>query len=336
MTDRVWVLGAGGPAGFNVAAAAKAAGYRVVGVDSVPAHLPWAERVCDVVLSHASIPNEPLAYDEVVLPQPESLVRLCTELRAESGGYPRYHGPSLGTINAVADKARTAEIWASTGLRRYPPVVIGPEIPDYLHIAQDALGPTFWLRNRNGAGARGAILVSDLREAYHWIRLREVRFGESPVNFIAEEYLPGRDFCWTAVYHEGDRIASFSRERLEWLFPGLAPFSGRTGTPIRSRVVHDSRVFHTGRMAVEAVDKKPHGVYCVDMREDKQGIPRPTEINAGRWATTSPLYRHMGPNLVALQIRLALDDHVDELGDDIYPAGAELMRHIDMGLVVKP
>lgn len=332
--DRVWVIGAGGPAGFNVAAAAKAAGYRVVGVDNVPARLPFAEKVCDVVLSHGSIPNEPLAYDELVLPQPEALVALCASLRAESG-YPRYHGPSTSILKTTTNKAAALEVWAHHGLRSSKPVRIGPEIPDWLHIARDTFGGTFWLRANNGAGARGAILVSDLREAYHWIRLHEVRFGMFN-QFIAEEFLPGRDFCWTALYHEGYRIASFARERLEWIYPHLAPFSGRTGTPVRSRVVHDSRVLETGRMSVEAIDKKPHGVYCVDMREDKQGIPRPTEINAGRWATTSPLYRHMGPNLVALQIRLAHDDRADELGDDIYPEGAELMRHIDMGLVVKP
>jgi carbamoyl-phosphate synthase large subunit len=174
------------------------------------------------------------------------------------------------------------------------------------------------------------MLVSDLREAYHWIRLHEVRFGMFG-QFMAEEYLPGRDFCWTALYHEGERVASFARERLAWLYPQMAPFSGRTGTPTHSRVVHDYRVNGQGAAAVAVVDDKPHGVYCVDMREDEDGFPVPTEVNAGRFATTSSLYFPAGPNLVAAHIRLANGDEPGRLGDDLYPEGTELVRHVDMG-----
>lgn len=333
MRDEVVVFGAGGPAGFNVAAAARDAGFYVTGYDSVEEHLPFARRVCHRVVHTDWIP---VGDGSVLLPQPEALVRRCAEARDD--GLVKYHGPSTRVLATVADKKEAAAIWHRAGLRTKPPVLIGNPIPDHLHIARDTLGPTFWLRANSGAGARGAILVSDLREAYHWIRLHEVRFGMFG-QFVAEEYLPGRDYCWTAIYHEGERVASFSRERLEWLYPHLAPFSGRTGTPTRCRVVHDEDVLCVGAEAVATVDPAPHGVYCVDMREDADGVPRPTEINAGRWATTSPLYRAFGPNLVAWHVALAHGQDVwrgSYPGDDCYPDGAELLRHIDMGQVAIP
>jgi carbamoyl-phosphate synthase large subunit len=313
-----------------VADAASEAGYRVFGVDASESMLPLAEEVCYATFQKDGMPD--IHPDVPIITQPEALLH-ATAIGRDHGLY-NWHGPSTDVVTNMMVKSYSTSIWSEAGIgTKYPPVVIGPEIPDYLAIARDTFGPTFWLRANGGAGARGAILVRDLRAAFHWIRLHEVQFGEAP-QFVAEEYLPGLDYCWTALYHEGERVASFARERLEWLYPHLAPFSGRTGTPTYSRVVHDSRVLRTGEQAVALVDPKPHGVYCVDMREDEDGHPVPTEINAGRWATTSPLYHMVGPNLVAAQIRLANGDHVGEIGDDCYPEGAELLRHIDMGSMI--
>jgi len=39
-------------------------------------------------------------------------------------------------------------------------------------------------------------------------------------------------------------------------------------------------VLRMAQNAVYAVDGKPNGIYCVDLREDKDGPPTPTEINA--------------------------------------------------------
>lgn len=328
MRDSVTVLGVGGPAGFNVAKAAHAAGYQVYGFDSSPAMLPLANEVCAETHVLSVVPRGNGAYSSrPVICQPEALLPHTAELR--DSGLINYHGPRTSVLTQLADKYVTVLEFEKAGLRSGP-VRIGPEIPDWLHIAQDKFGKTFWLRADSGAGASGAMLVHDLREAYHWIRLHEIRFGMEG-RFIAEEYLPGRDYCWTALYHEGERVASFARERLEWLYPRLAPFSGRTGTPTRARIVHDDLVSTVGRAAVQAIDDQPHGVYCVDMRENVKLIPRPTEINAGRWATTSPAYYEFGPNLVAAHIRLAYGDDPGDVGDDCYPAGAEVLRHIDMG-----
>lgn len=327
MRDTVAVLGVGGPAGFNVADAANAAGYRVFGIDASESMLPLAACVCYATFQKDGIPD--IHPDVPLICQPEALLH-ATAIGRDHGLY-NYHGPSTDVILNMTVKSYATSIWSEAGIgAKRPPVVIGPEIPDYLQVAKNTFGGTFWLRANSGAGARGAILVSDLREAYHWIRLHEVRFGMFG-QFVAEEYLPGLDYCWTALYHEGERVASFSRERLEWIYPKMAPFSGRTGTPTYSRVVHDSRVLSTGEQAVALIDPKPHGVYCVDMREDEDGWPVPTEVNAGRWATTSPIWHRAGPNLVAAHIRLANGDDPGEIGDDCYPDGAELLRHIDMG-----
>jgi carbamoyl-phosphate synthase large subunit len=237
--------------------------------------------------------------------------------------------PRTEVIDICQDKVRAIMRWKEAGLRKRAQPIYD-EIADYLHSAADLFGMPFWLRADRGAGARGATLVDDLRIGYHWVRYWQTRGFDW--RFIAEEYFPGRDFCWTSLWKDGELFAAFARERLEWIYPHLSP-SGRTGTPSISETVHNPFVTEMAYAAVKAIDARPNGIYCVDLREDKDGIPRPTEINAGRWATTSPLYSEIGPNLPDLHAQLAVGETVEPLGDDIYPAGVRLSRHIDCGHV---
>src|SRR5262249_2993890 len=149
--------------------------------------------------------------------------------------------------------------------------------PDYLKLAEDHLGLPFWLRATAGAGAKGAIKVEQLTNAFHWIRFWE---GRSHMRWMAEEFFPGRDIAWCSIWHRGDLLTSFARERMEYLYPHLTP-EGLTGTPTIARVIHDPDVNRMGKRAVLSIDPRPHGIYSVDLREDETGHPRPTEINAG-------------------------------------------------------
>jgi hypothetical protein len=286
----------------------------------------------------------PTAIDElgadVVIPQPDPLVGTVAamELRAQT------LLPGVRTIAHCQDKFVSSDHWHEIGLRRLAPVLIQEPWPDHLHIARDRLGSPFWLRARSGAGAKGAVVVSELEQGFHWLRFWQTR-GET-FGWVAEEYLPGRDFAWSGVFYEGVLQASFARERLEYLYPHLTP-EGLTGTPTIARVVHDDRVNEVAFDAVTAIDDRPHGIYSVDLREDAEGNPRPTEINAGRGFTTFGLWSLYGPNFIDLVVRLALHGegwwlHRPDLTPpekwNALPEGLTLNRHIDCGFIftVKP
>jgi carbamoyl-phosphate synthase large subunit len=148
------------------------------------------------------------------------------------------------------------------------------------------------------------------------------------MDFIAEAYLPGRDLAWTSLWWEGMLIASFGRERLEYIYPNLAP-SGRTGTPTIARTVHDHELNTTAFNTVVAIDPKPHGFYSVDLREDKDGIARPTEVNAGRCFTTSYLSTAAGVNFMDLWCCLIQGETPYVEAVNSIPADLVWMRHID-------
>jgi hypothetical protein len=321
---RVVCYGAGGPAGFNFCKAAQAAGWYVFGVDSSELHRPFVDACSDETVIGPLDEASSYLDADVFHSQPEQGVRLLSTRR----DYLNVLLPNDDVLTVCRDKATSAIHWAGYGLRRFPPARITDPYPDALHHAADKLGQPFWLRATEGAGARGATLVDDLRTGYHWLRYWESRGFEG--EWIAEEYLPGREYNWSGVFRDGELYAGFARERLEWLYPHLAP-SGRTGTPTVAVTVDAPLVVDTALAAIDAIDPKPNGVYCVDLVQDFEGIPRPTEINAGRFATTTPLYHEVGPNLVDIYLRLAMGEDVEPLGPDCMEPGITLARHIDCG-----
>lgn len=331
---RVAVLGAGGPAGVNALRALKAAGHECIAVDSDERHLVWCEQLAQTRHMPEPTIEDINALDvHFVLPQPDPLVLWLSQHQAALNA--KTFLPSQSTVWACQDKRTTSLRWFRAGLREKQPHEVTEPWPDSLHLAADDLGLPLWLRATKGAGAKGAILVQRLDQAYHWIRFWQARGAD--IEWVAEEYLPGRDYAWSSVWFDGELKASFARERLEYLYPHLTP-EGLTGTPTVARIVHDERVNQTAHQAVLAIDEKPHGIYSVDLREDEGGTPRPTEINAGRGFTTMGLWSLYGANFLDLVVRLGVDGEnwwlyrPDLSAPDKWnaiPEGLTLHRHID-------
>lgn len=332
---RVAILGVGSPAGANTAAALKAAGHRVFGTEANDLHQGFAWSAAHEVL--AGQPDVDWLNEkevQVVVAQPDSLVGWLADNQHRLDG--RTLLPSRYAIDTCQDKHLTALLWEQAGLRVHEPVSIGPELSDWVHVAADRFGLPFWLRARAGAGGRASTLVTTLPQAYHWIRYWQEHTPD--VEFVAEEFLPGDDLSWTGVYHEGALVASYARRRDAYPYPHLT-VTGKTGTPSVATVVHDADVNACAEAAVQAVDPGWHGIACVDMVRDADGVPRPTEINAGRFHTTTGLYHQAGVNLPDLVVRLAWygsqwwlarPDLTPPAARDCYDDGLRLERHFDL------
>jgi carbamoyl-phosphate synthase large subunit len=203
------------------------------------------------------------------------------------------------------------------------------------------LGRPLWVRARHGAGGRLSLLCNDAAEARLWIELWVKRGGGTVDEFIIQEYLPGRNIAWDSLWKHGKLVTSYSRERLEYPFKHISP-SGITGTPSVSRTIHDQRVNDSGRRAVGAIDPNPVGAYSVDVKESADGTPCITEVDAGKFHSTMPLWgyiavKHLGlpeyANLADLYVRLGLGEDVKEMPPktDLIPAGYYLLRDMDVG-----
>ena len=266
---------------------------------------------------------------DVVHSQPEGYV---LDLARERPEFVRHLLPAGRDVLACQDKWETAIRWRRDRLRDD---WVQRDIRDQSDVVEAAArcGLPFWMRASRGAGARGATEVHSVMMGVHWMKYWQER--NIDMDFIAEGFLPGRDFAWTSIWCDGRLICSTARERNQYMYPHLAP-SGRTGTPVVATVTHSEAVNVMATEAVLSVSAAPHGVWCVDLREDADGTPRPTEINCGRFFTTSYHTAAMGVNFPDIYIRLAMGEMPPDMPEyNALPDGWAWVRHIDCpGVVV--
>ena len=106
---------------------------------------------------------------------------------------------------------------------------------------------------------------------------------------MIQEYLPGKNIACDSLWYNGKMIASFTRERLEYPFKHISP-SGITGTPTVSRIIIDERINEIAKKAILASDSNPNGSYAVDLKGNKEDKPIVTEIDSGKFHTTTALW----------------------------------------------
>lgn len=332
---RVLVFGAGGPAGVNFTRSCRRAGHWVLGVDPDPRHFFYIEadhaETCPGHLEDGFTDwlVDTCAKHEIDLlhSQPEQIVMWLGDRHARDALPAKVWLPDRRTIVLCQDKFETSWRWSKAGLRPSP--VIRVEVEDQLAEAGEMFGYPFWLRATRGAGARGSTPVPSHRAGISWLTYWKERGVDW--EWIAEEYLPGRDFGWTSIWRNGELIISQGRERIEYIYPFLAP-SGRTGTPTIAVTRHDHRVNSVAEESVREIDADATGVFCVDLREDASGTPVPTEINAGRFFTTSDFYAAAGVNFVDIYVRLGMGEEIEGLPRvDAVEENVVWMRHIDCG-----
>ena len=202
-------------------------------------------------------------------------------------------------------------------------------------------GGPHWIRAKSGAGGNLSLLCNDSNEAEYWMKLWESKGKANFADFMLQEYLPGRNIAWDSFWYNGKLISSFTRERLEYPLKHISP-SGITGTPTVSKIIVDESVNIIGKNAVKSVDAEPHGNYAVDLKADSDGNWYVTEIDSGKFHTTTPLWGFISTkilkqdplfNLPYLYTMLGLEEISDPgfLGNDIYPEGIHILRHIDCG-----
>ena len=86
------------------------------------------------------------------------------------------------------------------------------------------------------------------------------------------------------------------RERVSWNF-GSRTISGVTWVTKVGVTCSHQDVTDIAIKSIYAIDKKPHGIYGVDMTYDKAGVPNPTEINISRFFTTVYFFTKAGLNM---------------------------------------
>lgn len=350
----VLVLGAGGPAGVNFIKSLLLTTKvdKIIGTETNKYHQYLVDRFVDKVYTvpkctedgYVDVINEIIEENDIdfVHAQPDVEVRNLAIRRDKIKA--KTFLPSTEAILLCQDKFESAKIWADQGLCDEPLEIETREnlTKQEIKHALEKYGK-IWLRAKEGAGGKGSTPVDNIETGYHWIRYWRSKDWEKNRSWdqwewMAQKYYPGRNIAWHSLWKNGELIVSQGRERLEYIYPNLAP-SGITGTPVVQKTIHDEVVNWIGKTSVLALDKKPNGIYCVDLKETELGDPMPTEINAGRFFTTSFFFSNAGylldierANMPYIYLLLGMDKEFPKgSAFNILPKNLYWIRHIDCG-----
>ena len=338
---RILITGVGGPAGVNFTQSLRIAPEKIllVGTEANNYYsnlsstdktyvVPEAGAFAYVDKINQIVEKEKIGF---IHPQPDIEVKAISENREKLNA--NTFLPSKMAIRVCQDKYKSAEVWEKSDV----PVAKTVELKNEADLKKAfvELGTPLWIRAKWGAGGKGSTPASSLKTALSWISYWKSRNKEW--EFIAQEYLRGRNIGFHGLWKEGTLVTSMARERLQYIYPHLAP-SGITGTPSVQRTIHDEKVNEVATEAVLAIDHTFNGIACVDLKENDEGIPCATEINAGRMFTTSfffsyaskKLLKNYHANLPYLYVKLAYRESVPNIPKyNILPQEVYWIRHID-------
>ena len=212
--------------------------------------------------------------------------------------------PDHNLVNALVDKATMTEHLESYDV--VPKSVrVDPKNID-IESVKDKLGFPFWIRSTSGSSGLGSLKVESEPALRNWITI-----NPNVDEFLASEFLPGRNLACKLLYYEGNLIRSAIGERVNYVMSKVAP-SGITGNTSFGRLINDKEVFEVSKKALELimekVGAKKHGFFTVDLKEDENGNPKLTEINV-RMVAFNACFAIGGINFPEDMIRLLDEDN---------------------------
>lgn len=335
---RILITGIGGSIGIDIARSLhQDSSLYLVGADGGIWGRRIGQRLCDRVVELPRGDRDPESFFQAlgdviereridfVFTNPDPELEALAALAALP---PTAHPlPTAEVIGLCLDKAATAARAIDANLGASFPDTRRVDDAESLEQAFRALTPPLWLRATTGPGGRGSLPVETVDEARAWIDYRNRR--GSTHRWVLQELLPGRNFNWTGLYVESRCIAEAAMERLSY-FLSAPTVSGVSGQVALSATVPPERFRATSDRVVRALDPEPQGLYSVDLREDREGAPRVTEVNP-RLAGRPSLFTRAGVNFPLAAVRGLLgDDPGDALAADGLEIGIHLYRQLDV------
>ena len=315
---RIIVTGAGGSASYNFIESLRLADedFYVIGTDMNKEHLELSNADKKYIVPPVTDPsyidkiNKIIEKEKIEFlhPQPDVEVGFISENRDKINAKTLL--PAKETIRICHDKMRLNLILRGKGINAPNSFLIKKK--KSIQTSIDELkkdNEKFWLRAIKGAGSRASIPVKEYAHAAMWIdywsKMRNIGYGE----FMISEFLPGKEFAFQSLWKDGEIITSQVRERLEYVFGNLT-VSGQSSSPSIAKTVAREDVNETATKAIKTIDLNATGIFCVDLKENNKGVPCVTEINPGRFFTTSDFFSHAGLNMPYYFIKMGLGEKI--------------------------
>lgn len=240
----------------------------------------------------------------VILPEVEVLEWAMS--RSKLNTPIKVHLPEYELANTLVNKHRLHDLlgetdWVPSFMR------VNPENYNYDRLSAE-VGEVFWIRSTEGSSGLGSLKIESESALAQWISIN------SGVNeFIATEYLPGRNLACKMLYFNGKLTRTACAERVNYIMAKVAP-SGITGNTSFGRLVNEPNLVKISEEALEFISKEVgcdlNGIFTVDFKENTKGKSKITEINIRHVAFTSSMAAG-GANIPYDTLKMLADNSSD-------------------------
>ncbi len=265
-----------------------------------PDYFPWIE---------ALVQQEGIDYAFV---QPESEIVEWGQYYEDHGRFPCpvFMGCKLFS-ESLKDKSIMASLLKGTDF--IPKTIkVTQENPRYEDVEKE-IGFPCWIRATKGSGGFGSLKLEDISSYKSWLFI-----NSSIPEFTVSEFLTGRHLANQMLYYQGEYVKGASLECVEYVMAKIAP-SRVTGNTHFGRFLNEDRINAFCDQCIQYLEKKlkvpAHGILSFDLKEDKDGALKVTEVNIRHMAYTGVM-AEIGFDLIEDTIRIIEDGNADNVRRD--------------------
>lgn len=241
--------------------------------------------------------------------QPESEIIEWGDYYDKNGKYPCpvFMGNKLFSAS-LKDKSIMAELLKGTD---YIPktIKVTQDNPKYNEIEKE-IGFPCWIRATEGTGGLGSLRLDNITNYKSWLLIN----SHIP-EFTVSEFLTGRHLANEMLYYNGEYIKGAALECVEYVMANTAP-SHVTGNTHFGRFLNEDRINLFCDNCIKYIENKlgilAHGILSFDLKEDKNGKMKVTEINIRHMAYTGVMAR-VGFDLIEDTIKIMEDGNCERV-----------------------
>lgn len=262
-----------------------------------PEYFPWIENLVN---------KEKIDYAFV---QPESEIVEWGEYFEKHGKYPCpvFMGSKL-LSESLRDKSIMADILKGTDF--IPKTIkVTQENPCFDEV-EKVIGFPCWIRATEGTGGLGSLRIDDIDSYKSWLFIN----AQIP-EFTVSEFLTGRHLANEMLYYNGEYVKGAALECVEYVMANTAP-SHVTGNTHFGRFLNEDRINKFCDDCIRYIEKKlgvlAHGILSFDLKEDKEGNMKVTEVNIRHMAYTGVMAQ-VGFDLIEDTIKIMEEGNCDRI-----------------------
>lgn len=267
-----------------------------------PEYFPWIEKLID-------------KFDiDYAFVQPESEIVEWGQYYEDYGKFPcpvfigsKLFSESLRDKSIMADLLKGTEFIPRT-------IKITQCNPRFEDVGKE-VGFPCWIRATEGTGGLGSLRVDDIGSFKSWLFINK-RIQE----FTVSEFLPGRHLANQMLYYNGEYVKGAALECVEYVMANAAP-SHVTGNTHFGRFLNDDKINQFCDRCIKYLENKlgvsAHGILSFDLKEDKNGCMKVTEVNIRHMAYTG-IMANVGFDLIEDTITIMEDGNADRIVRDQY------------------